>query len=123
MDRGVAQEEHGCGRDELAGRRVRHDAWRLAPHGFITKTADVGPAVRVTLEPGAATMRMDSKKKSECVAYFARPLNPSVSIWTFMIAPRAVMYSVFLSDPAKARFCGLREIGIVPMGFPCGLKT
>src|ERR1700740_1246714 len=28
-----------------------------------------------------------------------------------------------MSTPAKARFCGLRDAGILPKSAPCGLKT
>jgi len=52
-----------------------------------------------------------------------RRLIPCASVLTLNTEPPPTTYSVFMSGPAKVRFCGLREKGILPSNFPCGLKT
>jgi uncharacterized protein (DUF433 family) len=52
-----------------------------------------------------------------------RFLIPCASIWTLKTVPPPTMYNVFMSGPAKARFCGLLDGVMEPKYAPCGVKT
>ena len=52
-----------------------------------------------------------------------RLLIPCASIWTLKTVPPPTTYSVFISGPAKARFCGLRDGVMEPRYAPCGVNT
>jgi len=86
----------------------------------------VKPAVvSITTKMRPAQVAADEGPIADDARYYFPPrfLIPCASIWTLKTVPPPTTYSVFISGPAKARFCGLRDGVMEPRYAPCGVNT
>ena len=80
-------------------------------------------AKRIVISPYLALL-LELPCVPDARCYFPpRLLIPCASIWTLKTVPPPTIYSVFISGPAKARFCGLLDGVMEPKYAPCGVKT